>query len=311
MFHCVTFTALHVSLRYIHCVLQWQVGMRGLVAYRPDVCSRRIVSLYTYLWISTLVIQTLIAPSVWLIKNHSLVLKAKAAVSGLVQRTTDKMTQKPNNATPGPENDTAGEQCHIDTEAEVKEVQSKVVAFSSALVLTAAIFSSLAPLLLLWCLFAVWFQLYAASWLFKTKKATIGSAMAEAWLVQLPAGLLCILYHLGVWCFNGSILFDLQFGTPVKFSYLAYSILEAVTTHLLWRRAHNTLQKAHRNLDDNTLRWLSSSLHNNGCEMSEESPVKLDVSAPVSDTVESRVSSVEDVDATCTWWFGDCMSRSS
>lgn len=320
--------------------------MRGLVAYRPDVCSRRIVSLYTYLWLSTLVIQTLIAPSVWLIRNHSVILKLKSAASRLVQRAKDKMPEGPKldaapgspndtasehstkdkmpeepklDASPGSPNDTASEHSHHDTDADVKEVQSKVVAFSSALVLTAAIFSPLAPLLLVWCLLAVSFQLYAASWLFRTKKATIGTALAEACLVQLPAGLLCILYHLGVWCLNGSILFDLEFDTTIKVTYSAFSMLEVLATLFLWRQSHNTLKQTQRGLDSNSLSWLVYSQDHIECGRSEESSLnndkarifKSDELDPTQETIES-LDLVESgaVDRSCTWWFGDCMSDS-
>ena len=101
--------------------------MRGLAAYRPDVCSRRIVSLYVYLWVSTLVIQALVAPSVWLFKKHSVVLKLKTAAANMLQRIRSKRTPVNGLSTVRlPASCKASERMDKPTEAEFRELLKRL-----------------------------------------------------------------------------------------------------------------------------------------------------------------------------------------
>ena len=51
------------------CLLQWGMGARGSEGWRYDHCSRRLVSLFIYIWINTILIQSLVIPVIWLFEE--------------------------------------------------------------------------------------------------------------------------------------------------------------------------------------------------------------------------------------------------
>lgn len=49
----------------------WELDMDGFDAYRAGHCSRRVISLYSYIFINTVLVQAFGVPAVWLLEEHA------------------------------------------------------------------------------------------------------------------------------------------------------------------------------------------------------------------------------------------------
>ena len=211
---------------------EWR-GERQMLAIRDwildfsDFCARRLVSLYTYLWLTSMLIQTFFIPAWWVVREHHIYItfdnwwrtKARKCFSCMSLNDGYKRTTNQ----------------HL-------EAQKKITSYANVILLPTIIFAPYVPVLIFSSLLAIGLQLVTERWLVNSSKDSPGELVSRHIFAVAPVTAVWCCYHLGVWVVNLAILLDLQFSYAVLGSYVGFACVELVATSVMMRRAGCTLR---------------------------------------------------------------------
>eukprot|EP00656_Telonema_subtile_P014933 TRINITY_DN17732_c0_g1_i2.p1 TRINITY_DN17732_c0_g1~~TRINITY_DN17732_c0_g1_i2.p1 ORF type:complete len:559 (-),score=88.77 TRINITY_DN17732_c0_g1_i2:50-1726(-) len=197
----------------------WGIAQTGSAAYRQKYCSRELVAQFTYVWVSSIVINMFLAP-----------------ITRMVEPTFDefKKTMRAKYAC---------EQCQSKLDyrslllQRAKATQLELSAMLSDLV-TCVVFGVLVPQLLLLAPLAAWLNICSMQWMQEHgPKITFGAQVAQQILVHPPITSFLSIAILGNWVISGFVVFDLNFGVGPIVLYTVISLAGAITARLLRRKS--------------------------------------------------------------------------
>eukprot|EP00656_Telonema_subtile_P054505 TRINITY_DN8174_c0_g2_i5.p1 TRINITY_DN8174_c0_g2~~TRINITY_DN8174_c0_g2_i5.p1 ORF type:complete len:1044 (-),score=161.68 TRINITY_DN8174_c0_g2_i5:235-3366(-) len=193
----------------------WGLGQRGWEAYRPGMCTRRLIAEYFYVWFAICVLSALFRPSLWLLFAHP---RVKAVQERLLGRLFKPKTS------------------YAETLSRAGMIQSEVAQIMS-LILMVIIFGPLVPPLLVLAPVAAWLQLCALNLVERHKVDRFwGQALAANVLVQVPLRPVRLMASIGMWTTTFLVALDLGFERgPVVF-YAVFAVLEACVAAYRWQQ---------------------------------------------------------------------------
>jgi len=168
-------------------MVAWNIGDDG-AAYRIGFCSRQLVSRFTYIWISMMMLSTFLGPTLLLLKSHPLVSALQEEVS---RRWSDPREQG----------------TYIQTLGFTGAVQKQAVT-GMVQVIAAAVFGCLVPPLICLLPLLIFSQLCALAVAREAQQVHFGVTLASNILVQKPLNVFRYLCFVSSCCVNIWIFID-------------------------------------------------------------------------------------------------------
>eukprot|EP00656_Telonema_subtile_P057711 TRINITY_DN9561_c0_g1_i2.p1 TRINITY_DN9561_c0_g1~~TRINITY_DN9561_c0_g1_i2.p1 ORF type:complete len:1111 (+),score=173.31 TRINITY_DN9561_c0_g1_i2:852-4184(+) len=177
----------------------WSVAQQGADAYRPNFCSRRLISEFAYVWISIILLAALITPVRQLVLVHPKFQAIRARFG-------------------------APRDSFEETLFHASKLQNDLVR-NLSLILTVAFFGGIVPLLMPIALLATWLQLCALDLVARHEAGVSwGQILASNVLVQIPLSRLQAYVRGGGATVTVLLFLDLEFGNgPVVFYALFWA----------------------------------------------------------------------------------------
>jgi len=230
------YLAFSTNLRSI--MTTWGIGQQGVNAYRHQFCSRTLVSQFSWVWISMLVIEMCAGPAMKLIQAQPRVQELEAKISKLVQRSRCKT-----------ESEVLATNHEQQAIKEAYSHQVQIVATYRTLLIGVA-FGSLSPLLMLLAPLVAFSNLCAFIWIEQQRllSSVFGVYTAEQMLArkiipQHPTTLFSVFAVFSQWAVATSLFVDLKFGIgPICFYSCFWIVGLSVWYYLRWRKVSKLLQ---------------------------------------------------------------------
>lgn len=211
----------------------WYIGEVGSKSYRPGFCSRQLLSDYCYVWLSMIVLTSLLYTSQWLLLSHP-------AVKALISKFQSRL-----------ELDKHGFEATLDDAAEVQRQLTQ----SLTVILVCLVFGAAVPPLLCVCPLALWARMHTLKLIDKDKANTRwGEMLSTRVLIQVPIHTFSGLFRTLLLIISIGLFVDLQFHVAVIASFLVgFAGITLASSHVQQsNRAHkeeakqriSTMQKA-------------------------------------------------------------------
>eukprot|EP00656_Telonema_subtile_P004296 TRINITY_DN1194_c0_g1_i15.p1 TRINITY_DN1194_c0_g1~~TRINITY_DN1194_c0_g1_i15.p1 ORF type:complete len:1243 (-),score=233.02 TRINITY_DN1194_c0_g1_i15:64-3792(-) len=210
----------------------WDIAQTGASAYRTQFCSRRLVTEFSYVWLSILLLNTFVTPAIRLVHTFPQVIQLQDTIRARIS------------ALRGVEPEPADQEQL--TLQNAQDLQQELAGVFNTM-LTALVFGVLLPPLCLLLPLWGWLNLCSLEWETNCDNCrSFGERLAQRILVQPPSQLFQGLTLFGNWSISAFVFLDLEFGLGPSLFFVVASVIEVIAVCWLHR---GTLCPARQEID--------------------------------------------------------------